>query len=118
MQTPLGVIPNSLEHDAFVRAYRDGDIIVHLDRLAAAHYLSAQLLLPLVSLPVLGLGVALALTGWIKTGLGIIAAGIIVPRLIKRGAPHFLLQQALQDPASYHKLIDSGVLNISTPESN
>lgn len=101
-----------LTHAEFVAACRDGQVIVNFDPKAAARFLSAQLLLPLVMMPVLGIGVALALTGWVWTGLAVIALGIIVPRLIKRGAPHFLMQQALADPDLYQELLRSGVMQV------
>ena len=73
---------------------------MEIDPQAAARVLSARLLLPFVMMPVLGAGVALALIGWIYTGLAVIALGFIVPRLIKRSAPHFLLQNALAGRAA------------------
>jgi hypothetical protein len=99
-------------HAEFVEAYRAGAIRVHIDRAAAARYLSARLLLPLVMLPILGIGVALALVGWIWTGLAIVAGGTIAPIIIKRSAPHFVITQALQDSASYDDVVASGLLQI------
>lgn len=103
---------NLLNHDDFVASYRSGVVIVNVDPQAAARFLSARLLLPLFMLPVLGIGVGLALTGWIWTGLGVIALGIIVPRLIKRGAAHFLLQQLLTDAALYNELLHNRVIEV------
>ena len=105
--------PSELTHAEFLRAYAAGKIKVDVEPVAAARYLSARLLLPFVMLPVLGGGVALALTGWIWTGLAVIAIGVVAPRLIKRSAPHFALTQALQDERIYHELIQSSVLRIS-----
>ena len=68
-------------------------------------------------MPVLGIGVALALVGRVFSGFAIIALGIIAPQLIKRSAPHFLLAQALEDAAVYEEVIRSGVLRI-TPVGN
>lgn len=104
--------PLRLAHHEFVAAYRDGTITVHFDPPGAARYLSARLLLPLFMLPVLGIGVGLALTGRIWIGLTVIALGIIVPRLIKRGAPHFLIQQALNDENLYRDLLRADVMQI------
>jgi hypothetical protein len=101
-----------LKHSEFVADYASGRVTGQFDAPAAARLLSARLLLPLLTLPVLGLGVALALTGWIGSGLAIIAAGIIVPRLIKRSAPRFLLTQALQDPALFDEMVQSGVMQV------
>jgi hypothetical protein len=102
-----------MTHAEFLRAYTAGKIKVDVEPVAAARYLSARLLLPFVMLPVLGCGVALALTGWVWTGLTIIAIGALAPRLIKRSAPHFALTQALQDERVYYELTQSNILRIS-----
>ena len=66
-----------------------------------------------MTLPVLGIGVALALIGWIYSGLAVIAVGVVVPRLIKRSAPHFLLHDALEDQAVYEELMRRNILRIT-----
>lgn len=99
-----------MTHSEFVAAYRRGEIKVEFDARGAARFLSARLLLPFVMMPILGIGVAVALVGWFFTGLAIIVLGIVVPQLIKRSAPHFLFQQALHDPAVYDELTKSDVL--------
>ena len=83
-----------------------------IDRTAAARYVSARLLLPLVMLPVLGVGIALALTGWIWTGLAVIGAATLGRILIKRSAPHFIITQALQDAKFYDDAAATGLLEI------
>lgn len=102
-----------MTHAEFLTAYDQGTIKVEIDPAGAAQYLSARLLLPFVALPVLGVGVALALSGWIWTGLSVIAAGIVVPRLLKRSAPRFLLTQALQDERAYEEAIRTNLLRIT-----
>ena len=102
-----------MTHAEFLSARRNGALHVRIDPQQASRYVSARLMLPFVMLPVLGGGVALALIGWVWTGLAVIALGIILPRLIKRSAPHFLLTQALQDENFYRELIAAGVLDIS-----
>jgi hypothetical protein len=101
-------------HAEFVAAYQRGEIRVEFEPKSAARFLSARLLLPFVMMPILGAGVAVALVGWFFTGLTIIALGIVVPQLIKRSAPHFLLQQALQDPALYDALNRATVLRVTS----
>ena len=101
-----------MNHSEFVSAYALGEIKVEVDPKEAARFISARLLLPLFMMPVLGAGVALALVGWIFTGLAVIAFGIIAPRLIKRSAPHFVFQQALNDPAVYNEVTKSGLLRV------
>ncbi|MGQ0749275.1 MAG: hypothetical protein ACT4PS_01950 [Betaproteobacteria bacterium] len=102
-----------MTHSEFQQAYAAGRVKVAVDRTAAARYLSARLLLPLVMLPVLGAGVALALVGWIWTGLALIAAGIIVPRLIKRSAPHYILTEAIRNERIYEELTGADILRVS-----
>jgi hypothetical protein len=101
-----------MTHAEFVTAYTRGEIKVEIDPKAAARFLSARLLLPFVFLPVLGAGVALALVGWIYTGLAVIAFAVIVPRLIKRTARHFLLQHALDDKPLYEELMQRKVFRV------
>jgi predicted membrane-bound spermidine synthase len=102
-----------MTHAEFRSAYSAGDVRVNMDHAAAARYLSARLLLPLVMLPVLGTGVGAALLGWIWTGLAIIALAIVVPRLIKRSAATFLLREALQDERVYQELTRTDILRLS-----
>lgn len=101
-----------MNHSEFVAAYARGEIKVEVDPKGAARHLSARLLLPFVTMPVLGIGVALALVGWVFSGFAIIALGIIAPQLIKRSAPHFVFQQALNDPAVYEEVSKSGLLRV------
>jgi hypothetical protein len=75
--------------------------------------MSARLLLPLVMLPVLGIGVALALTGWLWSGFGMIAFATIGRIIIRRSAPYFILTHALDDERFYEDVIASGVLSIA-----
>ena len=99
-----------MTHAEFVAAYRSGTIRVDIDPAAAARYVSGRLLLPLVMLPVLGLGVAATLTGWVWTGLALIGAGTLAPMIIKRSAPHFVVTHALEDAAFYDQVTASRVL--------
>lgn len=106
-----------MTHAEFAAAYRSGTIRVDIDRAQAARYLSNRLLLPLVAMPVLGIGVALALTGWIWSGLAVIALAIVATRLIKRSAPHFVLTQALQDERFYRDAMQAGLLRITAVDT-
>ena len=103
-----------MTHAEFVEAYRSSAIRVHVDRSAAARFMSARLLLPLVMLPVLGAGVAMALTGWVWTGLAIIAVGTIAPIFIKRSAPNFVITHALEDAKFYDDVTASGLLQVES----
>ena len=101
-----------MTHAEFLRAYGEGAIRIDVDRKAAARFVSGRLLLPLVMLPVLGIGSALALTGWVWTGLAIIGLATLAPMLIKRSAPQFVVTQALADETFYADAVCAGVLHI------
>ena len=101
-----------MTHSEFIAAYARGEIRVEIDPKAAARHLSARLLLPFVMMPVVGIGIALALIGRFFLGFAIIALGIVVPQLIKRSAPHFLLTQVLEDAAVYEEATRSGLLRV------
>jgi hypothetical protein len=102
-----------MTHAEFLAAYTRGEIKVELDPAGSARFLSARLLLPLVMMPVVGIGIALALMGWVYTGLLVMAAGIVAPRLIKRSAPHFVLTQALEDPRVYDEVVSTEILRVT-----
>ena len=105
-----------MTHAEFIAAYRAGRLTVEFDAVLSGKFLSARLLLPLMILPLLGAGVALALLGWIWSGLVVIALGIVAPRLIKRGAPRFLLTQMLNDEKLYVDAQRAGILRLETPD--
>ena len=105
-----------MTHPEFVAAYESGAIRVDVDRAAAARYVSAKLLLPFVMLPVLGVGVALALTGWLWAGLAIIGAATLARVVIRGSAAHFVLTQALQDAKFYEDAAASGLLALKPAE--
>jgi len=102
-----------MTHAEFITAYTHGEIKVEVDPAGAARLLSARLLLPFVAMPVAGAGVALALIGWIYTGLAVIAVAFIVPRLIKRSASHFVFQQVLDDERIYEEALRANILRVT-----
>lgn len=101
-----------MTHAEFVAAWREGRIAVAIDSAAAAAFLSARLLLPFVAIAIIGGGIALVLCGWIWTGIAVGAAGIVVPRLIKRGARRFLLNQIATDADLYAAGVAAGIIGI------
>src|ERR1044072_2507010 len=99
-----------MEYRQFVEAYHAGRIRVDIDRKGAARFVSRRLLLPLIMMPILGIGTALAIIGGIWPGLSIIAVGTIVPLFIKVGAPQFVMTQSLQDARFYSDAYRDGIL--------
>lgn len=99
-----------MTHAEFVDAYRQGRLKVQVDKSAAARMVSARLMLPLVLLPVMGLGVALALVGYFVIGALVFLAAIGLRFAVRRSAPGFVLQRALADEQFYAEAIASRLL--------
>ena len=105
-----------MTHDEFVRAYREGAVQVSVDRAAAARMMSGRLLLPFVLLPLLGLGVALALTGYLFTGIAVFVAALGVRLLVRKTSQGFVLSRSLQDPAFYEEMVRQRILAATKTE--
>jgi uncharacterized membrane protein len=97
-------------HAEFVAAVRERRLKVRVDKSAAARMVSARLMLPLVLLPVMGLGVALALVGYFVVGALVFLAALGLRYAVRRSAPGFVLQRALADERFYAEAIASGLL--------
>jgi hypothetical protein len=101
-----------MTHEEFVAAYQAGRIRVHIDREAAARFVAGRAMLPLVLLPFLGLGVALALVGHYLTGAAIFIATLLLRFLVRRSSDGFLLYRALRDPGFYREVCAAQVLKL------
>ena len=101
-----------MTHDEFVDAWRTGAISVEIDTRRAGAFLAGRLLLPFVAIAVIGLGIALVLSGWLALGLAIGALGIVGPRLIKRGARGFLLTHIANDPSLFDGALRAGAVRL------
>jgi hypothetical protein len=105
-----------MTHAEFVAAYQAGRVRVTIDRDAAARFVAGRAMLPLVLLPVLGLGVALALVGYLVTGIIIFVAALGVRFLVRRSSDGFLLWRALQDAEFYRQVAAAQVLRVEPRE--
>jgi len=101
-----------VRHEEFVAAYRAGRIRVTVDREAAARFVAGRAMLPLVLLPLLGLGVALALVGYIISGSLIFLAAIALRFVVRRSSDGFLLWRALRDEEFYRSVLAAEALRI------
>jgi hypothetical protein len=107
-----------MTHEEFVAAYRAGSIRVSIDKGAAARFVAGRAMLPLVLLPILGLGVALALVGYVVTGTIVFLAALGLRFFVRRSSDGFLLWRALRDGEFYRQVLEAQVLRIeecSTP---
>ena len=101
-----------MTHEEFVAAYHAGRIRVTVDRDAASRFVSGRAMLPLVMLPVLGLGVALALVGYVVAGVIVFLAALLLRFLVRRSSNGFLIWRALRDPGFYREVVNAQVLRI------
>jgi hypothetical protein len=99
-------------HQEFVAAYEAGRVRVSVDRDAATRFVAGRAMLPLVLLPILGLGVALAIVGYVVAGTLIFLAALLLRFLVKRSSEGFLLWRALRDAEFYRQVVAAQVLKI------
>jgi hypothetical protein len=99
-------------HAEFVAAVRGGSPRVSVDATSAAQQLSARLMLPFVLLPVMGLGVALAIAGHWIVGGSIFAAALALRYAVRRSAGGFVLQRALADERFYAEALAAGLIAV------
>lgn len=85
-------------------------LIVNPER--AQKYVKHRLFVTGISLPILGVGTALSLSGYAWVGLPMIVIGALLHRVIKAYAPKILLHLALQDVKTYHEAIDFEILEV------
>ena len=103
-----------MTHAEFVAAWREGSLRVDVDRKAAARVVSARLMLPLVLLPVMGAGIALALLGRYLIGAAVFLGALLLRFAVRRSAAGFVLQRALEDERFYVEAIASGLLKMGS----
>lgn len=101
-----------MTHEEFVAAYQAGRLRVKVDRDAASRFVSGRALLPLALLPFLGLGVALALVGYIITGTIVFLAALLLRFLVRRSSDGFIVWRALRDPEFYRQATAAQVLSV------
>ncbi|HZM35119.1 MAG TPA: hypothetical protein VFC18_11570 [Burkholderiales bacterium] len=101
-----------MTHQEFVAAYARGEIRVRVDPERAARLLSGRMMLPLLLLPVFGLGVGLALTGHLALGLLVFLTALVFRYAVRASSPGFVLARALQDAAFYDQARSAGVLAV------
>jgi hypothetical protein len=101
-------------HAEFVAAWREGRLRVEVDRQAAARAVSARLMLPLVLLPVMGAGIALALVGRYFIGAAVFLGALLLRFAVRRSAADFVLQRALEDERFYAESLASGLVKLGS----
>ena len=89
-----------------------GRLRVVVDPKLARRFVSQRLMLLVFLTPLIGAGIALALTGRTLLGGLLVAAGVVLHRGVSWQAPKILLHLALRDRAVYEHVTQHGVMEV------
>lgn len=112
-----GFVTADVPYDDFRRGLPFGKYRVVVNPERARAYLQARLLMKVVLLPVIGLGIGMALLGWFWVALPLVLLGVLAPRLLRRKAPELLLYLSLRDPDVYRDALRGEILEVRAPAS-
>lgn len=104
--------PLLLPHDEFRAGVPAGrfDLIVNPGR--AQRYVRHRLFVVGISLPLLGIGAALAVSGYPWFGLPLVLVGMLLHRVVKAHATKILLHLALTDAKTYFEAMEFAILEV------
>lgn len=101
-----------VSHEEFRRGLQIGRYRVIVNPALAPKYVQHRLMIKILILPVLGIGIALGVSGYIWPGLFLVVLGILVPRLIRKKAPELLLHLAMHNQDVYREAVEFEVLEV------
>lgn len=104
--------PLLLPHDEFRAGVPAGrfDLIVNPER--AQRYVRHRLFVVGISLPLLGIGAALAVSGYPWAGLPMVLVGMLLHRVVKAHATKILLHLAMTDARTYFEAMEFAILEV------
>lgn len=106
------VEPIEVSYAEFCRGLPAGRFRLIVNPERAKKYIRHRLLIVPITLPMMGVGVALALSGYPWAGLVLVAAGVGLNRLVTAQAPRILLHLATREARTYHEAIDYEILEV------
>lgn len=101
-----------IPHQAFKTGLPFGHFRVVVNPALALSYVMHLTRLKYVTLAALGVGVALALSGYVVAGGLLVVLGIAANRLVKRQAPRILLHLATRNATIYEEATTHGVMEV------
>lgn len=104
--------PIYLSYAEFRAQLPTGGLRLIVDPVRAQKYIRHRLFIVGIALPLMGIGTALALSGYPWAGLPMVLIGIILPRVVKSQAAKILLYLAQQDAKTYQEAIDFEILEV------
>jgi hypothetical protein len=101
-----------LPHKAFCAGLPAGrfHLIVNPER--AQKYIRHRLFVVGLALPVIGIGTALAWSGYLWAGFPMVALGVLFPRVVKAHAAKILLHLALREEKTYREALDFEIMEV------
>ena len=102
----------NIQHSEFSAGLPAGRFKVIVNPVLAQKYVRHRLFIVGISLPLLGIGAALAISGYVWAGLPLVASGFLLPRVIKSQAPKILLYLAQHDAKTYFEAMKFGILEV------
>jgi hypothetical protein len=108
--------PLELPHAQFVARLARGELHLVVNPKLAQKYIRHRLFVIGLALPLAGLGAVLALSSHPWMGLPLVAAALVVPRIIKRQAAHILLYLSTRDAKTYHEAIEYEIMEVQTAQ--
>jgi hypothetical protein len=101
-----------IAHEEFRAGLPAGRFRVIVDPKQARRYVARRLLLLVVVTPLIGVGLAFALMGRTWPGALLVAAGVLLNRVVMWQAPKILLHMATRDPAVYEFVTHNGLMEV------
>ena len=89
-----------------------GRFRVIVDPKLARRYVSQRLLLIVLVLPLIGVGMALALTGRPWPGALLVAGGVLLNRVVMWQSGRIVLHLALNDAKTYEQVTQHGIMEV------
>jgi hypothetical protein len=107
-----GEFAEFVPHEEFRAGLPAGRFRVVVNPKLARRYVSQRLFLVVLLIPVIGGGIALALTGRVWLGGLLVLLGVAMNRLTMWQAPALLLQMATRDASVYEYATQNGVMEV------
>ena len=108
--------PIFILHQEFKTGLPRGRFLVIVNPERAQKYIKHKLMVVAIALPMIGIGAALAISGYPWAGAPLVLIGILLPRYIKKQAPKILLYLAQNDAKTYQEAIDYEILEVRMAE--
>ena len=105
-------LPAYVSHQEFRAGLPAGRFRLIVNPERAQKYIKHRLFVVGISLPLIGIGTALGLSGYPWVGLPMVIIGALLHRVVKAHAAKILLHLALHDAKTYNEATDYEILEV------